>query len=135
MAWRPHARVRVSARNPRAAAICDRCSIPTNHDRLKWQYQYSGLRLQNLRILVCDRCLDIPNRQVGAKPISPDPIPIMNARPEPFTYTGFSYDESNIMVMPPPAGLSFGSAVDGAQMLMPDGVTVMLMPANPNGLA
>lgn len=97
MAWRPHARVRVSARNPRAAAICDRCSIPTNHDRLKWQYQYSGLRLQNLRILVCDRCLDIPNRQVGAKPISPDPIPIMNARPEPFTVTGIGYDETDYM--------------------------------------
>jgi hypothetical protein len=90
MAWRPHGHVRVSSRSPRAAAICDRCGRPFNHNDLTWQYGYAGTRLQNLRILVCDTgCLDIPNRQIGAKIIPPDPLPIPNARPEPFTFTGF----------------------------------------------
>ena len=140
MAWRPHARVRVSARDPRAAGVCDRCGIPTNHHKLTWQYDWSGLRLQNLRILVCSRCYDQPQRQKGAKPVTADPLPIMNARPEPFTVTGFGYDESNVMQQPTVYAPPFGSpprkpwAADGAQMLMPDGVTVMLMPTNPSGL-
>lgn len=127
MAWRPHGHVRVNSRSPRAAGRCDRCGFLYNLSTLQWQYEYAGLRLQNLRILVCDECLDIPQRQLGAKPISPDPIPIPNARPEPFTLTGFSYDESNIMAQP------FLIGLDGVHLQMPDGVTVMLMPDNPSG--
>lgn len=153
MAWRPHARVQVSAKNPRAAGICDRCGIPINHYKLRWQFDFAGLRLQNLRVLVCDRCYDAPQRQLGAKILGPDPIPIFNARPEPFTTTGFSYDESNILCAPNvvfPAfyaggnfndnfndnfgpGSPSGPDGDGPQLLAPDGVTVLLMPNNPGG--
>ena len=132
MAWRPHARVKVSAQNPRAAGVCDRCGIPTNHYNLRWQFDWTGLRLQNLRLLVCERCEDLPQRQLGAKILSPDPLPIFNARPEPFTTTGFGYDESNVMTQPDPT--TFGSAVNGLEMTMPDG-TVMLAPDNPPGTA
>jgi len=38
--------------------------------------------LQNLRILVCNRCLDIPQEQLRAIVLPPDPQPIINARPE-----------------------------------------------------
>jgi hypothetical protein len=137
---RPHGRAQINARAPRALAICDRCGFLTNHDKLSWQFDWAGLRLQNLRILVCDRCYDEPQRQKGAKPVSPDPLPIYNARPEPFTVTGFGYDESNIMEQPTIYYPPFGSpprkpwAADGLQMLMPDGVTVMLMPTNPSGV-
>jgi hypothetical protein len=137
---RAHGRAEINARNPRALAICDRCGFLTNHDKLAWQFDWAGLRLQNLRILVCDRCYDEPQRQKGAKPVSPDPLPIYNARPEPFTVTGFGYDESNIMEQPTIYYPPFGSpprkpwAADGLQMLMPDGVTVMLMPTNPSGV-
>lgn len=132
MAWRPHSHVSVSARHPLAAMRCDRCGFLYNRDRVSFQWEWSGVRLQNLRLLVCDRCLDVPQIQLKAKTIPPDPIPILNARPEPFTYTGFGYDESNIMVQPPPS-MALGAAADGAQMLMPDGITVMLMPTNPSG--
>lgn len=125
---RPHGHVRVNSRSPRAAGICDRCGFPYQHNTLRWQWDFAGLRLQNLKILVCSRCYDTPNRQIGAKPVSPDPLPILNARPEPFTATGFSYDESNIMEQP------FSLGLDGVQLLMPDGVTVLLMPTNPTGL-
>jgi len=98
-----------------------------------WQYDWRSERLTNLRILVCTSgCWDEPQEQLRAKILSPDPTPIANARPEPFTYTGFGYDESNIMVQPPPS-MALGAATDGAQMLMPDGITVMLMPTNPSG--
>jgi hypothetical protein len=104
-----------------------------NHQDLNWQWQWAGLRLQNLRFLVCDRCLDIPQVQLKARIIPADPVPIMNARPEPFTLTGFGYDESNIMTMPTPSGLPFNSPQDGLQMAMPDGVTLMLNSDNPPG--
>lgn len=126
MAWRPHGRVRVNARSPRAGACCDRCGLLYNQENLRFQYEWAGLRLQNLKLLVCRECLDVPQPQLRAKILAPDPVPIYNARPEPFTTTGFSYQETNIMTMPNP--LTFGTNVDGAQMLMPDGVTVVTMP-------
>ena len=92
------------------------------------------MRLQNQRILVCAECEDVPQDQLRAKMVSPDPLPIFNARPEPFTVTGFGYDESNVMEQPMLYGLPFGTPADGAQMLMPDGATVMLMPDNPTGV-
>ena len=132
MAWRPHARVKVDARNPRAAGVCGRCGIPVNHYTLRWQFGYAGVQLINFKLLVCDRCEDLPQRQLGAKILSPDPLPIFNARPEPFTTTGFGYDDSNVMTQPDPT--TFGSAVNGLEMTMPDG-TVMLAPDNPPGTA
>jgi hypothetical protein len=132
MSWRPHGHARVSSINPQAAGICDRCGRLFTHAKLAWQFDYRSERLQNLRILVCSSCLDEPQEQLRARILSPDPVPIFNARPEPFTTTGFGYDESNIMVQPPPS-LALGSATDGAELLMPDGATVMLMPDNPTG--
>ena len=133
MAWRPHGHARVNSRRPEAAGICDRCGRLFTHATLRWQYDWRSERLQNLRILVCDNgCYDEPQEQLRARILSPDPVPIFNARPEPFTYSGFSYDESNIMVMPPPS-MALGAATDGAQLLMPDSVTVMLMPTNSDG--
>ena len=133
MAWRPHSHVKVNARAPRAAGKCDRCGFLYQHNTLRFQFDFSGLQFQNLRILVCDRCYDDPQRQLGAKTLTPDPVPIYNARPEPFTTTGFSYDETNIMVMPDPL-VPFGTNVNGYEMQMPDGLTVMMAPANPPGL-
>ena len=132
MAWRPHSHVKVNARAPRAAGKCDRCGFLYQHNTLRFQFDFSGLQFQNLRILVCDRCYDDPQRQLGAKTLTPDPVPIYNARPEPFTTTGFSYDETNIMVMPDPL-VPFGTNVDGYEMQMPDG-RLMLMPDNPPGV-
>lgn len=84
MAWRQHGRARVSPSSPSAFGVCDRCSIWYNLRALRWQYEYAGTRLQNQHILVCDRCLDNPQPQLKARILPPDPVPVMNARPEQF---------------------------------------------------
>lgn len=73
-------RARISARNPRALAICDRCGLTYNHVNLQWQYDWRGASLQNLRILVCDSCLDTPQQQLRSIVVPADPVPIMNPR-------------------------------------------------------
>lgn len=80
---RPHPRnAETDPSAPRAWATCDRCGRIYNHFKLHWQFEWRGTQLQNLRILVCDICLDEPQRQLGTVMLPPDPLPIMNARPE-----------------------------------------------------
>jgi hypothetical protein len=76
-------RAQVDARSPRAHAICDRCGFRFNHNQLRWQHDWRGPRMQNLRVLVCQSCYDAP-QQSGQRTIllPPDPVPIMNARTE-----------------------------------------------------
>jgi len=88
MAWRFHSRARVNSQHPQAFAACDRCDQIWNHDQLQWQYQYNGPNLQNLRLLVCPNCLDVPQPQLKPRILPPDPMPVMNARP-------FNYDLAN----------------------------------------
>jgi hypothetical protein len=80
MSWRSHSRTRVQPSAPAAFAVCDRCAFTYNHDRLQWQYEYAGPRLQNQRILVCDICLDIPQELNRPLRIPADPVPIRDPR-------------------------------------------------------
>lgn len=64
---------------------------------LVWQYEYAGPRLQNLRILVCRGCLDKPQPQLQPRNLTPDPLPVMNARPEPFAPTGIGAEQTNYL--------------------------------------
>jgi hypothetical protein len=73
-------RARISATNPQAAAICDRCGFVFNHVDLGWQYDYAGTGLVNKRILVCERCDDVPQTQLKVIVLPPDPVPIINPR-------------------------------------------------------
>lgn len=75
-------KAKIDVRSPRAAAVCDRCARVFNHGSLHWQYDFRGRSLANLRILVCDTCEDTPQPQLKPRIIPPDPMPIMNARPE-----------------------------------------------------
>ena len=77
---RPHGRAKVSTKNPEAFAICDSCGFLYNHSELRWQYQWSGNKLVNLRQLNCRRCNDIPQTQLRAIVLPADPMPIMNPR-------------------------------------------------------
>lgn len=81
----PTGRGRVSMNAPRALACCDRCNFTYNLSNLRWQYQWSGNQLQNLRLLCCDRCLDEPQIQLRSIVIPPDPIPVLNPRPEQYS--------------------------------------------------
>lgn len=87
---RPHGRARVSSRNPEAFAVCDRCGAIYNHIDLSWQFDWAGTELINKRILVCRRCTDVPQQQLRAIILPPDPVPIQN--PRVFNYFAASTD-------------------------------------------
>lgn len=93
---RPHGKADISPSRPRALAICDKCGGMYNHDTLKWQYQWGGPKLINLRVLVCPTCYDTPQDQLRLLILPPDPVPIQYPRPEnyvvadnPVSYLGF----------------------------------------------
>lgn len=72
-------------RNPRAFGVCDRCGIWYNLEaKLNYQYEWQGTRLQNLNLRVCPKCMDIPQPQLKARILPPDPVPVRNPRPENF---------------------------------------------------
>ena len=83
-------RARTSARKPRAFAVCFRCGIWYNRDELNFQFDWRGTSLQNLYILVCDRCLDTPQEQLRAIQLPADPVPIYFPSIE-----DFAADETN----------------------------------------
>ena len=55
-----------------------------NLENMKFQYDWRGTGLSNLRILVHEDELDVPQRQLGAIILPIDPPPLLNARPEPY---------------------------------------------------
>jgi len=77
-------RARTNAGNPQAHAICDRCGFRYNFVDLIWQFEWRGATLQNIKILVCNDCLDKPQENIRAIVIPGDPTPIVNARIEDF---------------------------------------------------
>ena len=77
-------RARTSASNPQAHAICDRCGFRYNHVNLRWQYDWRGASLQNIRLLVCNTCYDAPQEQLRAIVVPADPMPIVQPRVQDF---------------------------------------------------
>ena len=84
-------RARTSSSSPQAHAICDRCGFRYNHVDLQWQYDWRGAALQNVRILVCNSCLDVPQDQLRAIVVPADPTPIMQARVQDFQQAETDY--------------------------------------------
>lgn len=67
---------------PEAWGVCDRCGFRYLRKELVWQFDFRGLSLENLRILVCTRtCLDVPQPQLKPIIVGPDPIPVKDPRP------------------------------------------------------
>lgn len=54
----------------------------SNHQDLRWQWDWAGQKLVNKKILVSADELDRPQRQLGTFIMPPDPTSIMNARVE-----------------------------------------------------
>jgi hypothetical protein len=77
-------RARTDANNPQAHAICDRCGFRYNHINLRWQYDWRGASLMNIRLLVCDTCYDAPQEQLRAIVVPADPVPINQPRLQDF---------------------------------------------------
>ena len=83
-------RAQVDSNNPRAWGTDDRSGFLGNQENLQWQYDWAGTSLINKRILVYPDMLDKPQRQLGTIILPPDPLPIQNARPEPYAIDEYS---------------------------------------------
>lgn len=86
MAFRPHGHAYANPSAPSAWGRCDRCGFIYLHRQLRFQFDYRGPRLANLRILVCEKCYDKPQAQLKPLLITQDPIPVLNARPEDYNF-------------------------------------------------
>jgi len=85
MANRPHPRrAETDTSSPRGWATCDRCGFVTNLYKLDEQQDWRGTQLVGLHNLVCEDCLDDPQRQLGTIVLPADPPGLVNARPEPY---------------------------------------------------
>ena len=114
---RPYGQARINARHPEALGVCDRCNFTHNLVDLRWQHQWAGPQLQNLRFLVCNSCMDEPNPQLRTLLIPADPLPVLNPRPDgavPIPYAGTSVQEVNAMF-----------TEDGLTMITEDGQTMV----------
>lgn len=81
--WRPHGHAHTNPERPEAYAVCDRCGLLYNHRDLKFQFEWRGTQLMNTGLLVCTRtCYDKPFIFYRPIILPPDPVPILNARPE-----------------------------------------------------
>lgn len=88
---RPHGRARVDPSSPRAWGTCDRCGFNHNLENLTYQFQYAGTGLINTRLRVCSRCLDVPSEFLRTIVLPPDPLPVHDPRPEPYTIDETDY--------------------------------------------
>lgn len=91
MAWHQTGRARVNARSPDSFGVCDRCGFLYNRKNLRDQYEWAGFQLQNLNLAVCQTCLDVPQPQLKAIILPPDPVPIDDPRPERYSVIVPSY--------------------------------------------
>lgn len=89
--------------------MCDRCGFMYTLNDLTWQYQWAGTRLQNLRLRVCEDCMDIPQEQLRAIILPPDPVPVDQPRTE--------YYSAEVT--------SFLQTVEGPSLLTEDGQAIL----------
>lgn len=98
-------RARTDPSNPAAFAVCDRCNRWYNHKQLRWQYDFRGPVLQNIRLLVCDECYDTPQDQLRAITLPADPMPIAQPRVENFVVDSTDYATSGATTTDPTTGI------------------------------
>lgn len=105
MAWRPRPRMaQVDASAPRAWGTCQRCGFVGNLGDFQQQMEWRGTRIMPLNLLVCQKCLDEPQRQLGTIILPPDPVGIPNARPEQYPIDEYTLITFEVTYQYPGAG-------------------------------
>ena len=84
-------RAQVDPQRPMGWGTSDRNGHLGNLYKMKFQHDWRGSQIINTRVLVHEDELDIPQRQLGTLVIPPDPLPLINARPE-----NYSIDEQPV---------------------------------------
>jgi hypothetical protein len=122
-------RAHTNPSNPQAFAICDRCGFTYNHVNLRWQFDWRGTSLQNLRLLVCSRCYDEPQEQLRAIVVPADPVPIQNPRIQDYV----TAEVDDIFAQTPSTTAPFvGIPVpQGADLTTENGVNITTQPVGP----
>lgn len=111
--WRPHPRhAKVDPANPRCWGTDDRSGFVFNLEDLVLEFEWAGTQLINKHVLVGPQYVDEPNEQLRSISLPPDPPPILQARPEPYTL-----DEGLLPLTTEP-----GYAGDPGQVLRVDSV-------------
>ena len=82
MSWRPHPKNAVTDPHAGPWATCQGCGFQWNLPRLKEQREWAGFTLISKNLLKCPTCIDIPQEQLRALVLPPDPDPFPHARPE-----------------------------------------------------
>ena len=95
-------RARVSAKNPQAFAVCQRCGMWYNRVNLQFQNEWRGTSLQNIWILVCKDCLDTPQEQLRAIVLPADPTPVFYPSIENFDAADSDYRATSQIIPPDP---------------------------------
>ena len=133
MSYRFHGRANVDPSNPRAFGRCDRCGFIYNQSNLRFQFDFRGPQLQNLRFLVCQTCYDTPQTQLKPIIVTQDPTPIINARPEDYNYANTSYLAAT---EPTTTYQLTGIPVDNSvDLITEDGINIVTQPTGmPTGL-
>jgi|SRR5262245_3582222 len=78
-----HGRARIDPTAPEALGICDGCGKLFNLRDLRFQWDWAGTGMVNRQIRVCETCYDLPQEQLRAITLPPDPPPVWQPRPEP----------------------------------------------------
>ena len=79
----PKGHAKLDPQHPAAFAICEMCGFLYNHRDLRFEVQWMGNEIRRTGHLVCPRCWDMPNPNIRAHTLPPDPVPISNPRTEP----------------------------------------------------
>lgn len=122
-------RAKTSATNPQAHAICDRCGFRYNQVNLRWQFDWRGTSLQNIKMLVCDPCYDEPQQQLRAIVVPADPVPIMNPRLQDFVNA-----ETNYITAQTPTTYDAMTGIpvpNGDNLTTEDGINITMQPVGP----
>ena len=125
-------RARINPSAPQAAGACDRCGFVYSFRDLRWQYDWRGASLVNIRILVCSDCFDEPQEQLRAIVVPADPLPIEQARV--IDFVGASVDYQTVTaptVYDPTTGIPIPSTTT---LLTQDGQNLTTQPLGPNAL-
>lgn len=120
MSYRPSPKYASKDAHRGAWTTCDRCGFISNQSDMQFQYDFlGGPTPQNTGYLYCPRCIDGLRFQNKLLIIPPDPPPIFNTRPEPYTVDETSWLETE----------------NNEIILTEDGNSVITQVPNPDGSA
>lgn len=92
--WHARTPLVIDPNDPRAVGVCDGCAFWVRHIDLQKHMQYRGGTVPVWDgLLFCSKCMDVPNPapQFSRLALLPDPVPVLNPRPEQQTNSGFGY--------------------------------------------